>query len=42
MIWFWVGMVSGGPMVVGICLMGFCGGPMVGGYEFYDLVLGLV
>ena len=34
-------MVCGGPVVVGICLMGFCSGPMVGGYEFYGLVLGL-
>ena len=28
-------------MVVGICLMGVCSGPMVGGYEFYVLGLGL-
>ena len=42
MIWFWVGMVCGGSVVVGICLMGFCSGPVVvdgGGYEFYGLVL---
>ena len=25
MIWFWVGMVCGGPVVVGIRLLGFCG-----------------
>ena len=29
MIWFWVGMVYGGPMVVGIRFMGFCGGMVV-------------
>ena len=29
MIWFWRDIVCGGPMVVGICLMGFCGGPVV-------------
>ena len=29
MIWFWMGMVCGGPVVVGICLMVFCGGPVV-------------
>ena len=29
MIWFWVGMVCGGPVVVGIRLMGFCGGMVV-------------
>ena len=28
MIWFWVGMVCGGLVVVGIHLMAFCGGPM--------------
>ena len=28
-IWFWMGMVCGGPVVVGICLMVFCDGPMV-------------
>ena len=41
-IWFWVGIVCGGPVVVGICLMGFSSGQVVvdgGGYEFYGLVL---
>ena len=28
-IWFWMGMVCGGLMVVGICLMGFCVGLVV-------------
>ena len=28
-IWFWMDMVCGGPMVVGICLMVFCGGSVV-------------
>ena len=44
-IWFWMGMVCGGPVVVGICLMDFFVVDwwwlMVGGYEFYGLVLGL-
>ena len=29
MIWFWMGIVCGGLVVVGICLMGFCGGSVV-------------
>ena len=29
MIWFWMGIVCGGLVVLGICLMGFCGGSMV-------------
>ena len=44
-IWFWMGMVCGGLVVVGICLMVFFAVDwwwlMVGGYEFYGLVLGL-
>ena len=28
-IWFWMGMVCGGPVVRGICLMVFCGGLVV-------------
>ena len=28
-IWFWMGMVCGGPEVVGICLMVFCNGLVV-------------
>ena len=39
-----MGIVCGGSVVVGICLMGFYDWPVVvdgGGYEFYGLVLGL-